>query len=358
MKNEKHINIFNDEGDLMTNGLTVRKDGRLTTSITDPKTKKRIYFYGKSKSELKMKIFEYQTKEKRGRDFTDVSDEWWEEAEPGLALQSRRGYLCSKKKADVEFCGVSIKDITARDIKLYLNRLSKTYDSQKTVEKYRLVINLIFKYAVEHGDIEHNPCADIKIPKGLKKARREAASPRDERIIKETLEGWLLPFFAIYTGMRKGEILALRWQDIDFEKDMIYVHSSVAHNGDRPLLKDTKTEAGNRLVPLLRPLKERLLKIENRKQTDFIFSDDGKKPLTNKRYITLFKQYREQTGVSCTAHQLRHSFATIAFENDISPKAVQEILGHKQLSTTMDIYTDFRQSHLQKLTEELNSKIK
>ncbi len=48
-----------------------------------------------------------------------------------------------------------------------------------------------------------------------------------------------------------------------------------------------------------------------------------------------------ETGVTCTAHQLRHSFATIAFEADVPIKSVQEILGHKQLSTTMDIYTDF-----------------
>ena len=61
----------------------------------------------------------------------------------------------------------------------------------------------------------------------------------------------------------------------------------------------------------------------------------------------MMDHYRRETGTSFTAHQLRHSFATIAFENGVDPKTVQIILGHKQLSTTMDIYTDFRNRALE-----------
>ena len=335
-------------------GFIERADGRLQTTVIDPKTGKRIYFYGNSARELKQKILVYQQKQEKGTLFTDISSEWWEEAEPQLSLQSRRGYLQAKKKADVEFADVYIKDIKAKDITNYLRALGSEYSSQKTIEKYRLVVNLIFKYAVEHNEIEHNPCADAKMPKGLQKAKRKAASTEEEKIIKNTLEGWLFPFFAIYTGMRKGEILALQWKDIDFEENLINVYKSVQHEGDKPSIKSTKTEAGTRYVPLLAPLKERLLSIGPGKEEKYIFSDDGKKPLTSRRYITLFNEYKKKYGVSCTAHQLRHSFATIAFENGIDAKDVQEVLGHKQLSTTLDIYTDFRKNQLKELTNKLN----
>ena len=142
--------------------------------------------------------------------------------------------------------------------------------------------------------------------------------------------------------MRKGEILALTWKDIDFDKNLIRVTKSVYHQGDKPYIKLPKTKESVRVVPLLLPLKEKLLPIQGR-ANDFIISDDGNTPLTNRRYQTLYKQYRENTGIECTAHQLRHSFATIAIENGVPMKSVQEILGHQQISTTLDIYTDFRE---------------
>ena len=339
-------------------GFTIRAGGLLQTSLVDKKTGKRIYFYGKTPREIKQKIFEYKQKQITGEIFQVISDEWWEEAEPQLAHQSRRGYLQAKKRADLEFADVHVKDIQPKDVNAYLKKLSGEYTSQKTIERFKLVLNLIMKYAIEVGEIQYNPCSVAKIPKGLEKEKRTSASEQDEKKIKEAKDLWLFPYFALYSGMRKGEILALKWKDIDFENNLIEVYKSVYHEGDKPKLKGTKTEAGTRIVPLLRPLKERLLEIRSEDPERFIFSDDGIKPLTNRRYLTCYRHYKEATGINCTAHQLRHSFATIAFENGISPKVVQEILGHKQLSTTMDIYTDFRKSHVKDITNQFNEFMK
>ena len=82
------------------NGYTVRADGRIQTSIFDKQTGKRIYFYGKTAKELKQKIFEYSQRSIAGPLFKDIAEAWWEEAEPNLALQSRRGYLAAKNKAN------------------------------------------------------------------------------------------------------------------------------------------------------------------------------------------------------------------------------------------------------------------
>lgn len=353
-KYQKPIRIGFCERTTMT--ATKRKDGLLVKTITDPRTKKRLYFYGRSEKEINQKILQFSREAERGRTFNQISDLWWEEAEPRLAYQSVRTYNQARKRANEEFKNVPIKRITARDISSFLKKIAAKGYSQKTVSNQRMIVNQIFQYALLENDIEFNPCISIPIPKNLPKQSRSSASPEDEKLIRENADLWLFPFIAIMTGMRKGEILALQWKDVDFENSIIHVTKSVFHEGDRPIIKEPKTKAGIRIVPLLKPLKDKLQTISNRKSDNFIISDTGEKPLTNRRFITLTNQFKEKTGVTCTAHQLRHSFATIAFECGVPVKSVQEILGHKQLSTTMDIYTDFRKQAMNDAADLLNKK--
>ena len=333
---------------------TRRSDGRYVKTIVDQRTGKKLYFYANTERELTQKILEYSAEAEHGRTFAKVADEWWGEASERLAPQSVRSYKNALKSALDHFGKSSVKDITPRNVSAYLVRFARDGYSQKTVAKHKLIVNLILEHAVLEGDIPYNPCASVKLPDAKKKERRPAATHTDEKTIQERTDLWLFPLAAIMTGMRKGELLALQWKDIDFDKNLIHVTKSVYHEGDRPYIKAPKTKAGHRTVPLLPKLKAALLPLKSN-ANDYIFSDDGKKPLTNRRYITLFSAYTKESGVSCTAHQLRHSFATIAFENGVPVKSVQEILGHKQLSTTMDIYTDFRKSALDQAAELLTA---
>ena len=191
------------------------------------------------------------------------------------------------------------------------------------------------------------------MPRGLKKTDRAPASVEDEGKAMRSADIWLFPFIAIYTGMRKGEILALQWKDIDFDKGLISVTKNVEHIGDRPRIKVPKTAAGVRMVPMPRALISRLLK-EKGKPNEYIISDTGESPLTNRRFQTLSKQFKECTGVNCTAHQLRKSYATIAIEDNLNPKSLQGLLGHSQLSVTMDTYAKFREKALMEAKEKLD----
>ena len=326
-------------------------------TITDPRTGKRKYFYGKTEREVTRKIFEYSAAAERGRTYKEVSGDWWEEAEEKLAIQSRRTYNQARKRAEAEFGDTPVKEILPRDINRFLKKVAAQGYAMRTVSNQKMVVNLVFQTAVLANDIIYNPCASVELPKDLPQKSRSAASSSDEEIIKHSADVWLFPFIAIMTGMRKGEILALQWKDIDFENDIINVTKSVCHDGDRPIIKSPKTEAGNRIVPLLAPLKAHFLSIKNRKQNGYIVSDSGEQPLTTSRYQTLMNHFQRDTGVTCSAHQLRHSFATIAFECGLPPKTVQEILGHKQLSTTMDLYTDFRKRAFDDAVKLLNSEL-
>ena len=220
----------------------------------------------------------------------------------------------------------------------------------------RTVLNQIFNFAILEGDLEYNPCSAIQTPKNLKKTKRQAANKEDEIKVIESKDIWSFPYIALMTGMRKGEILALQWKDIDFDKNIIHVTKSAVYKGNRPFIKEPKTEAGCRIVPLLDDLKEFLIKQPNRKPDYFVVSETGEEPLASRRFQTLSKHYKEQTGITCTAHPLRHSFATNAYEKEVDVKGIQEIVGHKHLSTTLNIYTHFREQSVKKAAEKLNSK--
>ena len=335
---------------------TKRADGRVVKTMTDPRTGKRVYFYGSTEREVNRKIMEYQGKVEEGRTFSEVADEWWEEAKPRLASQTIKVYRPAMRRVVEEYGEIHVKDIKPKDVSRFFLRLAKEGLALKTFGNTRTVLNQILSHAVVEGDAESNPSTYVPTPKGLSQTKRGAASEADERTFADSADVWIFPTISLHTGLRKGEILALQWRDVDFDRKLIYVTKSVAHDGDRPYIKQPKTEAGKRFVPLLDALMEEFLKIPDRDPDHYIVSDDGTRPLTNRRYQTLSAAYKRATGTSCTAHQLRHSFATTAFEAGLDPKTVQEIVGHKQVSTTLDLYTDFRERAARAAAEKLNKK--
>ena len=340
----------------MANKLTRRKDGNYLKRVTDPRTGKLVNFYGKTMREVNEKLMEYQSRAQNGRTFREVAEEWWESAEPSLADQTIRVYKPALRRSIEEFGDEYVREIRARQITAFLAHLAHDGLAQKTLLTQRSIINQILRHAVNENDIDHNPCIDVQMPKNLRKTRRDPATESEERIIRDAGDGWLFPVISLNTGMRKGEILALQWKDIDFENNIIYVSKSISHNNNRPVVKKPKTEAGERLVPLLDDLKDVLLKVTPRVPDHYIISDDGVTPMSNTRYTRLYKLYKQEHGISCTSHQTRHSFATVAFECGVPEKALQEIIGHKQLSTTLDLYAKFRRKSLNEAAKKLNKK--
>lgn len=333
-----------------------RSDGRYVKVITDPKTKKRISFYGSSVREVNQKILDHERKQSFGRSFSDVADEWWSEAYDQLAPQSLKGYKPAYARAIEYFSDDLINEIQPRDILAFYKMLAKLGYTHKTISNHRIILNQIFERAVIDRDIMYNPCASVKIPKAEKSTPRLPATAKDEEKILSSDHPWLFPLVALLTGLRKGEILALQWQDIDFAEMTISVTKSVEHIGKKPHVKAPKTENGVRIVPLLSILADRLAPHVS-KPTDYLFSDDGgKSPLYEHRYTRLYKDYQRDVGITCTAHQLRHSYATIAVEEDVQPKDLQNALGHADITTTMNIYAAARKRSTEKVAAKLNAK--
>ena len=335
--------------------LQKRADGRYQRSITD-KNGKRVYFYGTSERELNRKILEYQKEQNRSKTFGEIADAWWGEWQEQLSAQTVKGYRSALSRVMEEFGDCPIDDIQPKDIQLMFKRMALQDFAQKTIANHRIIINQIFDYAIVEGELQYNPCASVKIPKGCKKTIREAASTTDEEKILHADHPWLFPIVALLTGLRKGEILALQWGDIDFENNTINVTKSVEFVGDAPRIKPPKTASGVRVVPLLDMLKQRLLPLQAQKHLYLFSKDGGATPYRAKQYDRLWAKYASEIGINCTAHQLRHSYATIAVEEDVNPKDLQNALGHSDITTTMNIYAEARKKSVDKVASAMNAR--
>lgn len=334
-----------------------RSDGLLETTRTDRRTGKRVHFYGRSERELNEKIMAFQGAGGRDRRFADIAEEWKKDHFDTLALNTLKSYRPAYQRAVAHFGKLYIRQIHPQDIKRFIVEFSQENGgrARKTVTTQLLIIRMICGYSVEMGYIEYSPCDKVRIPKNLSKKYREPATPEDEKRVKDSADIWLLPYLILYTGLRKGEALALSEEDFDFENQSIHVGKSVYFEGNRPRIKTPKTAAGIRTVPLLEPLREKLPK----EWSGYLFSiDGGKTPLSETQYQRLWREYSERTGVRATAHQLRHSFATMLFEWELSTKDAQDILGHSTVAMTQDIYMHITASHRKKVADFLNEKIR
>ena len=323
-----------------------RKDGYYRTSKTiDGKTR---YFYGKTRAEALKKLGEYKDVSENPT-FGNVAEEWWD-CSSSLAYNTKRGYYPSYKRALDEYGDINLSEITPSDVSKYIRYLAKLGYSDKTVRTQLGVVNMVYKYAINELGIDiTNPARDVVIPKSLPKKKVTLPSDEDIQKVKDsvTLDFGLFAYMLMYTGLRRGELLALRWEDI--VDGFIIVNKSVYYEGNTPRIKRPKTERSVRKVPVLDRLSPYLTG-----KRGIIFNHEGDY-MPYHVFLRKWGNYYKNTGIKCTPHQLRHCFATMLYEADVVPKDAQYLLGHAQLSTTMDIYTDIRKQREKVIAENIKS---
>lgn len=333
----------------------VRPDGLHETIIRI--NGKRKAFRGKTDREVweKVKAFDRsaaKAEAERPITFAEIADAWWTEIEPTLEFNTQKSYRPALKRAKEQFGERPAGELTSREIDRYINDFSASR-ARKTVVTQLQILRQIFRRAKVRGDIPDNPAADVAPPRNLPQKRRDAPSPDEIRKIKESaaLPFGLFAALVYYTGCRRGEALALTGEDIDLDGKMVRINKSVYYMGNSPHIKRPKTKAGDRSVPLLPDLEKLLPKKLARKA--YIFSEPDGSLLTNDHFTAAYDAYRAASGVTVTPHQIRHGYATALLESDVDAKTAQILLGHAQLSTTMDIYTHVREDRIKAAAEKM-----
>jgi integrase len=157
--------------------------------------------------------------------------------------------------------------------------------------------------------------------------------------------------FNLDTGLRLSEILAIKWEDIDLKKKTVIINKNLVEAKNRSknqrgkleliVQNTTKTENGKRILPLtertIRMLKE--YKLKSQKKSEIVFCSQNDTYVRPRNYKRTFYKIIENASIEkCGAHTLRHTYATRLFEANIDAKVVSELLGHKDISVTLNTY--------------------
>jgi integrase len=237
-----------------------------------------------------------------------------------------------------------------------LNQMQNSDRKSSTIDSTKNLLKRIFESALENEIVSSVPITKTMKYPGNGKTETRWLDVDEEKLFLECAKKhkhYLNFAFILQTGLRYGELTGLKWSDIDLKRGIIHVNRSVSYFQDYGdiQVRPPKTQAGYRDIPLspiardiLKQMpKEKIVGYEN-----YIFNEDGK-PIKRSAYNMQLKRICEDIGIEpISIHKLRHTFATRCIEKGMNPKTLQKILGHSDISTTLNLYVHVSETELQR----------
>lgn len=261
--------------------------------------------------------------------------------------------------------------ITEEDVqKFVLTELRKGL-SQKSIKDIIIVLKMILKFAVKQKLLAYNEI-EIKFPTVAEKTDLEVLNKNDhKKIINYLQENFTFKNLGIYiclsTGMRIGEICGLLWSDIDVESGIIKVRRTVQRiyviDGETrhtEILIDTpKTKNSIRDIPMTTELYKIIKPLKKVVNNDFYVITNEAKPTEPRTYRNYYERLIKRLGIpKLKFHGLRHSFATRCIESKCDYKTVSVILGHSNISTTLNLYVHPNMEQKKKCIDQMYRALK
>lgn len=383
----------NGEGTIvknMRNGIQVGWRASISIGRKPDGKPIRKEFTGKTQKEVKEKLEEYKRKMSLGiLNQENITLENWchtwlftykiKQVKPGtfLAYESiYRNYI-----ENTEIGRIKLGDLKTPHIQKYYNNLLEVNKiTTKTLKRINRLISSCLTDAEKQGYILKNWCNSIILPKVEEKKEIVILTKEEQSKFTEALKGHnleLLFLMALGTGMRKGELLALKWSDIDFKNSEVSVSRTLQRirtyeNGEWKkntlLEQSTKTKTSTRVIPIPQNL---MLKIKEYKKkqnekilfmgseyhnNNYIFCNELGDPLCESTPWKALKTLLKKLDMKpIEFHALRHTYATRLFEAGVQPKTVQHLMGHSSIKMTLDIYTHVMPKEKINAVEKINN---
>lgn len=339
--------------------FTRRKDGTYQKYVNGK------YLYSRDPEELYQKWQAYLEGPKE-KTFKQVAEEWEGDHRESISARTWNNYKPHYEALIKEFGSILITQITAQDVSSWLLKMKARGYSATIVKTVRTIFMQIMNHAVVRDYCKFNPVLSVRLPKNLPHSDRSAPTEEEMNIVVRSINApfGFFAFLLLCTGLRKGEALALTRSDVDLKARVIHITKALEYkDGSKPYPKEPKTESGIRDVPIPNLLYEPLLTHLAQLHGDILFPaqksnrNPGGGYMTTRGYDIAWANYQKATGLSITAHQLRHGTATILYEAGVDLYTSKAILGHADVKTTLEIYTELRQKQRVKSTEAFNQEL-
>ena len=373
------------KGKELGEGLSQRKDGYYTARISDGfGNRKQKYFKKLKDAKAWLVDAKFQVEHGTINVSGDISvDNWYkywitEIKSPNVRPNTIRNYDDRFKINISPMIGrMSIKDVRPIHCQNVLNKMAKDGYGNACIDHTRVTMFGFFQYAVDNDMIIKNPVTrSVKCTSGKPPKKVRALTLEEQEKFIAVARGTSMfnaYAFILQTGLRTGELVGLRWQDVDLEQRVIHVRQTMEYRYQVGEWRtgDPKTKHGFRDIPLTQEAVDILLE-QRRKRSrlrvipiefaDIVFLCRKGTPTRNSTYDSKLFILCDKAGIRrFSMHVLRHTFATRCIEAGMKPKTLQKILGHANITVTMNTYVhvteDEKAKELSRVENYLKSKI-
>src|SRR5258707_14594132 len=340
-----------------------RKDGRYAAAIT-LENRKRKTFYGKTRREVQEKLNAALHEQKRGmlaigpqQLLKTYLENWLEQAyKPTVKLNTYVQYRSVIRHHLVSaFGNIPVQKLTPEKIRAFYRQKIDEGSKSRTVGLIHAALHRALEDAVKQGLVARNVAKLVSPPRIDRYDAHTLTVEQAEKLLEAARGSRLdaLMILALTTGMRRGELLALQWDDIDFKQGLVSVHRTMTRVGGYGYVEgEPKTRSSRRRIMLPgmalealrvhRTQQERIWVNVGEKWQDKVleFCDGYGGFFSPDMVLRRFDKLLDEAGLPhMRFHDLRHSAATILLVAGVHPKVVQERLGHSTIAMTLDVYS-------------------
>jgi integrase len=276
-----------------------------------------------------------------------VGDKWLADAKGGLVRNRSgdrykpsvlRGYeQALRDYIYPDLGGARLAELSRNDVQDLADRLSEGDLSASTIRNALLPLRAICRRAYARGEVLVNPTRGLELP-AVRGRRDRVAEPREARELIAALEPRDRPLWAtaMYGGLRRGELRALKWNDVDLATGVIHVRRTWDRVvGELP----PKSDAGRRKIPIPSVLRDHLIGSYARDSEEFAFGRVDGRPFEPSSVSDRAKRAWKRAKLQAiTLHECRHTFASLMIAAGVNPKALQTFMGHASITVTLDLY--------------------